>query len=359
MKPTLNAPSFLKCLLPGLLISLLVLNSHALPTSASQQSVATPGSGLVEFEVRASITTGKKSKSALGNKSVPAKPTPAKKSSGKKPAPLKTAPPKKAPGKAPAPPKPAPGKQSQLTKGSHAKVPGGGALARKNSKASLTKGARKTCPVKKPGKKMVKRSLYRRQVPPTVHPLGNSPHPITLFHGSDEEDEAISAQKVKLKETSKYGDLHAPGEGCSGGFYLTDSLFAAAQFVCHSKSWETPNEFAFVNEYTWTAPPGLKHRRYLQANEITRWDASEDCQIYDMLEAPMYDPIADVDLHKDFWQYVIVNQEATAGLQFENRYVIPCMNVESGRDQVGPEVYQKGQKTNPEFTEFAAELQQC
>ncbi|KAJ3510479.1 hypothetical protein NMY22_g15972 [Coprinellus aureogranulatus] len=342
MKPTLNAPSLLKCLLPALLISLLVLNSHALPTTdASQQSVDAPGSGLVEFEVRASITTGKKSKGASVNKPVPAKPMLAKKSSGKKPAPLKTAPPERAPGEAPALPKPAPGKQSQLTKGSHAKVPGGGALAKKNSKASRPlRGTRKTCPVKKPGK-MVKRSLYRRQVPPTVHPLGNSLHPITLFHGSDEEDEAISAQKVKLKETSEYGDLHAPGEGCSGGFYLTDSLFAAAQF------------------YTWTAPPGLKHRRYLQANECTRWDASEDCQIYDMLEAPMYDPIADVDLYKDFWQYVIVNQEATAGLQFENRYIIPCMNVESGRDQVGPEVYQKGQKTNPEFTEFAAELQRC
>lgn len=89
-----------------------------------------------------------------------------------------------------------------------------------------------------------------------VHPPGKSD--VTLFHGTKSKDDADELQAhITLSKISS-GDLHdtAVGtidvcddidvryltnslfvylsEGVDGGFYLTDSLFAAAQFGCRN-----------------------------------------------------------------------------------------------------------------------------
>lgn len=79
-------------------------------------------------------------------------------------------------------------------------------LKRPAEKEDGAKVANAACPLRKPSKKLGKRSLYRRAVP-TVHPSGASA--TTFFHGSKNKAEADSkAQKVDLSLTHPYGDYH-------------------------------------------------------------------------------------------------------------------------------------------------------
>lgn len=70
---------------------------------------------------------------------------------------------------------------------------------------------------------------------------------------------------------------------------MTDSLFAAAQFICHhGVKQDPPVTTAYVNEYTWIPPPGLKHIAYDAVSaEIEDQAMLSDCKNYDLLEGPM------------------------------------------------------------------------
>lgn len=259
-----------KYLLAGLLVSLLVLNSEALPTRANRRSLDVD-SGIDELDMRA-------------------------------------------------PP-----------------------VAKKGA-------APKVCPVKAVGKS--KRSLYRRTA--TTHPSGKAA--TTLFHGTATQENANSAKVPDLSKTHASGDYHKRGGGCDGGFYLTDSLFAAAQFTCYAPAalgGKNPS-IAYVNQYKWSPPATLKHKAFSSAGSAIDAEATAACKTTDLLEGPM-NGMFDKEMHKDFYQYTITNQKTAGYLAFEKQYIIPCANIASGK-QLDSLLYQKGQASNAEFAAYANQL---
>jgi len=89
-----------------------------------------------------------------------------------------------------------------------------------------------SCPVRAPKSRLHKRAL--------AHPSGKEA--MTLFHGTttlgSAQAMAATDHGVDLAKTSRDGDLHhkkLEGGTCNGGLYLTDSLIAAAQFICYNK----------------------------------------------------------------------------------------------------------------------------
>ncbi|KAJ2933916.1 hypothetical protein H1R20_g3154, partial [Candolleomyces eurysporus] len=185
--------------------------------------------------------------------------------------------------------------------------------------------------------------LFKRAL---IHPAGNQKFP--LFHGTIPANEA--ALKVPdLSKSHTEGDLHTK----CGGLYLTDSLIAAAQFVCHQIG-KAPTDKVHVLMYDWSPPASIKiHETKTVAEQNA---AAQTCKAYDMLTGPMYNEITDKHLTKDFWQYALINQKiATDNLKYRQTFVIPCTKVHKGRDLPSTD-YEKGQGLNPGFSAYAKTL---
>ncbi|KAJ2915502.1 hypothetical protein MD484_g4923, partial [Candolleomyces efflorescens] len=174
------------------------------------------------------------------------------------------------------------------------------------------------------------------------HPAGNANFP--LFHGTVAQYEAA----LKVPDISKShteGDLHSK----CGGLYLTDSLIAAAQFVCWQEG-RPPTTTAHVLMYDWSPPSTIKIHATKTVEEQAA--AAKTCKAYDMLTGPMYNKF----LTSDFWQYALLNQNiATASLKYRKTFVIPCSKVFKGRNLPSAD-YEKGQGLNAGFTAYAKTL---
>lgn len=302
--PTFHYHTVLEYLLVGTLVSSLVLTSNALPTpltSANEQDLAARG------------------------------PIPPKANTAVVPKP-----------RAPAP------KGKPLTKLSP-KAPKGKFAQKKGlppkrktpaKKGSAAGPAGKSCPIKPKGNRLIKRS------DPVIHPLGDKP--MILFHGTV-STEAKAVEKIDLEKTHKAGDLHKKMHA----FYLTDSVVAAAQFVC----WRVGHKVQFppevhVLQYSWNPPAGLKVHNFKDLKSVAD-DKSKDIHLR---TGPMYNPPTDAFLTKDFWQYALVDQDMiNKGLTYTTTYKIPCKNVYKGRDLPSDD-YTKGQGSNPDFSKYVQGL---
>jgi len=167
-------------------------------------------------------------------------------------------------------------------------------------------------------------------------------------------------KKVDLSKSSPVGDLHSKkrlGGACDGGLYLTDSVIAAAQFICNNKP-SSKVKTAYVLEFEWD-PKGRNVYEFAQNDKVTK----NQCQTHDMVTGPMKGLLFDAKLTPSFWQYAIVNQAtADAGLRYQATHVIPCKKKETGQNNVPSdsdltdEIYMKGQRANSGFSNLLASL---
>ncbi|RXW21514.1 hypothetical protein EST38_g4327 [Candolleomyces aberdarensis] len=189
--------------------------------------------------------------------------------------------------------------------------------------------------------------LFKRAL---VHPAGNQK--FSLFHGTIPANEAaLKVPDLSKSHTEAINNVVHNLEG--GGLYLTDSLIAAAQFVCHQIG-KAPTDKVHVLMYDWTPPASIKiHETKTVAEQNA---AAQTCKAYDMLTGPMYNEITDKHLTKDFWQYALINQKiANDNLKYKQTFVIPCSKVHKGRDLPSTD-YEKGQGSNPGFSAYAKTL---
>ncbi|KAJ7075513.1 hypothetical protein B0H15DRAFT_655221 [Mycena belliarum] len=234
----------------------------------------------------------------------------------------------------------------------------------------------KTCALKKT--KSTSRIKARAGV---SHPSGTGT--TTLFHGTTAlSAAALEAQGVRLERTAGRGDFsHRPE--CDGGFYLTDSLIAAAQFACHERQQPRGDEVD-VLEFTWRgAGMGIKafpsanqeFDDFLEYNEGPDVDDEEDVEnfddpfhdeareIYDnsdMITGPLPpDGLFDVDLNKAlFRQYAVIKQDAADNnlvLTARHRSIL-CKNVPKNT-VLTAQMYEELQGGNPNFKAALLSLQ--
>ncbi|KAJ7084530.1 hypothetical protein B0H15DRAFT_385285 [Mycena belliarum] len=234
----------------------------------------------------------------------------------------------------------------------------------------------KTCALKKT--KSTSRIKARAGV---SHPSGTGT--TTLFHGTTAlSAAALEAQGVRLERTAGRGDFsHRPE--CDGGFYLTDSLIAAAQFACHERQ-QPRGDQVDVLEFTWRgagmtikAFPSANQEfdDFLEYNEGPDVDDEEDVEnfedpfhdeareIYDnsdIITGPLPpDGLFDVDLNKAlFRQYAVIKQDAADNnLELTARHrSILCKNVPKNT-ALTAQMYEELQGGNPKFKVALLSLQ--
>ncbi|RXW15247.1 hypothetical protein EST38_g10602 [Candolleomyces aberdarensis] len=132
-------------------------------------------------------------------------------------------------------------------------------------------------------------SVYRR-TGTIQHPQPNE-HSF-LFHGTTPLDAVKVIQKPLLSKTHGIGDLHCNEKGGSeGGFYLTDSAMAAAQFVCWGdkklgtdKKLPPRVRIAHVLKFEWSPPANIRSRvTTLQEQDPDNQEGNDLCKDKDVL----------------------------------------------------------------------------
>ncbi|KAF8164327.1 hypothetical protein BJ912DRAFT_1004424 [Pholiota molesta] len=185
------------------------------------------------------------------------------------------------------------------------------------------------------------------------HPSGKNA--AILFHGTQNSAAAKSmAAGVDLSKTHTCGDLHHHDDKKSeGGVYFTDSVIVAAQFACYKDTYDASKAqptTVHVLEFAWT-PGTFKVYEFKDLATVT----VNQCRAYDMITAPMHNPITDKDMTKSFWQYAVVNQAAAKGLVYHQTYEVHCKNVPKGA-ALTDEIYADGQGGNTHFKDLTAKL---
>ncbi|KAF5372433.1 hypothetical protein D9757_009907 [Collybiopsis confluens] len=217
--------------------------------------------------------------------------------------------------------------------------------ARTNSTATSSQptGTSRACPVKPPSKKPGKtRSLFRRSGP------ADASGDITLYHGTTPDNVAGLRTGINLLNTEEYGDFND-----DYGFYLTDRMKAAGQFVCHNPN--KPATSASIFEYKWAGASVPSDEIYKFPGESTAWqdfvginnnpnynprrgktsqdyrdEADEILQGKVMITGPMKTE-DDKDLTDNFWQYTLIEQGSVAKLTLVTVHEnIPCSKFPSG-----------------------------
>ncbi|KAH7869183.1 uncharacterized protein C8R40DRAFT_1074249 [Lentinula edodes] len=175
------------------------------------------------------------------------------------------------------------------------------------------------------------------------------------------EDHAAELQSEVDLSSIKHGDLHDVAvSGVDGGFYLTDSLLAAAQFACRNLEAK-----AYVLEYKWTGA-NLPVKEYQKGAEFTAFlDYDKHAALdqimvdNDMITGPMTDKYADALITPYFRQYAVIKQRAaTNNLKYTSTYEVPCTAVPVGKDLLA-EYYTASQKSSPNFDKLVKLLMQC
>jgi hypothetical protein len=174
------------------------------------------------------------------------------------------------------------------------------------------------------------KELFRRNPSQGTHVSGKEK--ITLYHGTPPVADVEAALDAGISTLRKQkGDFSS-----TGGFYLTDSLFAAGQWGCHGKAGT--HTTVHIYEYTWDGSS-------LEVKDYSDWTEEKDyinfcfynyCSMlhdseglskkqadakkaelkkigteFDMFNGPM-DPIAGIA--SDFWQYAVVKAPALSSL---------------------------------------------
>ncbi|KAK7450570.1 hypothetical protein VKT23_012879 [Stygiomarasmius scandens] len=232
-----------------------------------------------------------------------------------------------------------------------------------SSSVSPTSGTKKTCPAIKT---VLSKSSKGKRAGVT-HPPGKSN--VALFHGTEDPRSVAALQRGVDLSVIKDGDYHSTAvDGVDGGFYLTDSIVAAAQFACR-KLPETKK--VYVLEFQWNGASlpvkdyqdGAEYQTFLsyeKHEDATTRNAALDKVMKDnaMISGPM-NAAGDEYLSKYFWQYAVIKQQAaTNNLRFVKTYEISCSAIPIG-DDVNDQVYSAGQKSNPSFEQMAQYVTQC
>ncbi|KAJ6610648.1 hypothetical protein B0H10DRAFT_2224810 [Mycena sp. CBHHK59/15] len=207
------------------------------------------------------------------------------------------------------------------------------------------------------------------------------PHPtgtFSLFHGAESVAELVPPDRVDLRKTQPRGDFHHVPEVPYSGFYMTDSLVAAAKFACFGED-EGPDTVEVV-EFQWT---GTDISTYVFPEEVTEWqqfvrynmetpegeEATRDpfhaqalaiLQHKVMIAGPM-NTEDDMDLTSSFWQYALIDQMTANSnrLEYKAQYSnIFCNSMGLGvGTALMDTVYAEGQGGNPDFASRLAQLQ--
>ncbi|KAJ7479038.1 hypothetical protein FB451DRAFT_1240452 [Mycena latifolia] len=247
-----------------------------------------------------------------------------------------------------------------------------------SAKPAATSAKGKACPLK-PTTKKTKTSSRIKARANVRHPSGTGD--IILFHGtSPTAAEAVEDKGVDLSKTASRGDFsHRPES--DGGFYMTDSLIAAAQFACHEHTIPRGAEVD-VLEFSWRGA-GMSVKEFpsadaefdsfLEYNEGPDTDSedvpneddpfrTEALEIYenDMITGPLPpNGVFDVDLNKVlFHQYAVIKQAAAdSNLVLTTRHrTILCKNVPK-KTALTAEMYTDTQGGNANFATAVAALQ--
>ncbi|KAJ7710413.1 hypothetical protein B0H17DRAFT_1190156 [Mycena rosella] len=204
------------------------------------------------------------------------------------------------------------------------------------------------------------------------HPSGTSR--ITLFHAATSANAAsVAAQGVDLSQTAASGDFsHRPE--VAGGFYMTDSLIAAAQFACF-ESQQARTTAVDVLEFTWAGSANVKAFPSANAEFESFLDYNEEEEdveatsnpfhaqaltIFknDMVTGPLGGGVFDQDLTKNFLQYAVIQQAAASSkLSLVARHQnILCKNVPK-KEALTATLYTQTQGGNSQFNTVLATLQ--
>ncbi|KAF7309314.1 hypothetical protein MIND_00301700 [Mycena indigotica] len=269
------------------------------------------------------------------------------------------------PAKAPAPP-PAAKAPSKAPAKAPTKAPAKApAKAKKSCQAQITKALQA---------RYAEFTLNRHEARAGLaHPSGKGR--VTLFHGTDPSKAASLTAGVNLAKTAPTGDFNHKPE-VPGGFYLTDSVIAAAQFACWGAEQGEPAKVD-VFEYAWDGvgagvfefpgqtPDWLEFLFYNSEEDTTRENVDDDfraqaVEIYKnkvMITGPMNGQDDEL-ITNEFQQYAIINQAAvTSRLRLVARHQnIVCKNVPQA-DALTTTLYTKGQGGNPSFQSLLTKLQ--
>jgi hypothetical protein len=302
-------------------------------------------------KVPAKTTVKPPAKPPVAPKKVPAKTTakpPAKPPVAPKKAPAKTT--AKPPAKPPVAPKKAPTKSAAV-----------------KPAAKPSASAKTVCPLtaKKGGSRIKARAVS--------HPSARGS--ITLFHGTSSSQAAsLVSQGVQLSKTAASGDFsHRPE--VDGGFYMADSLIAAAQFACFELGQDSPTKVD-VLEYTWNGAGVTVHEfpsRNTEFDSFLEYNEGDEnventsdpfhaqaIEIFksSMISGPLSGGDFDKDLRNDFQQYAVVRQPAASSkLVLKQRHQnILCKNVPKG-EALTDDLYKQTQGGNSGFAAGVAALQ--
>ncbi|KAK7450565.1 hypothetical protein VKT23_012874 [Stygiomarasmius scandens] len=199
-----------------------------------------------------------------------------------------------------------------------------------------------------------------------THPPGKSN--VVLFHGTEDPQSAAALKKTVDLSVIKNGDYHSTAvDGVDGGFYLTNSLFAAAQFACRKLELK-----AYILEFQWNGASlpvkeykeGAEYQAFLdyeKHEDATTRNAALDQVMKDnaMISGPMNAPGADDYLSKYFWQYAVIKQEAASNnLKYIMTHEISCSAIPIG-EEVDDTLYSAGQKSSLDFDNKVKALKEC
>ncbi|KAJ6594310.1 hypothetical protein B0H19DRAFT_1094975 [Mycena capillaripes] len=255
-------------------------------------------------------------------------------------------------------------------------VPATAPIAAAPAKAPVAPPKAPTAPAKLPtctGAQIEERELEELEAR-----IGGVTHPdatgtITLFHGTTPASgAALAAGHVDLSLTRDIGDFNHRPE-VAGGFYMSDSLTAAAQFACFGIPGKRPASAAVV-QYRWT---GAGKQVFTFPGQTADWqafqefnnNANEDvittgfrpkaAQLFqnDMIVGPLNGPF-DTHLSNDFQQYAVIKQATeNTNLVFQQAHQnILCKNIPTG-NAFTARMYQQGQAGNAKFNTRLAKLQ--
>jgi len=182
---------------------------------------------------------------------------------------------------------------------------------------------------------------------------------IHLFHGTTDAKKADNIFKdgFDIGKAAFVGDFH---QSPVLGAYLTDSIYAAAQFACYPSTVTVPANVkantVHIVEFSWDGDSSVFEftsksddwRKFEQYNlEFKEPKISNHDEILTklMVSGPM-EGLADVHLTPSFWQYAALGKRTT-GYSSKLKPVkihknIVCGNVPAGKD-LTDEIYATGQ----------------
>ncbi|KAJ6534684.1 hypothetical protein DFH09DRAFT_1369790 [Mycena vulgaris] len=197
---------------------------------------------------------------------------------------------------------------------------------------------------------------------------------ISLFHGANTANaNELANSRVNLARGVPVGDFNHRPE-VPGGFYMTDSLVAAAQFACYGIPKQLPASVD-VLQFKWRGSGVAVHEFPGKTADWTNFQLynsfanlvvntgspfralAENIYQNAMITGPLDGPV-DGLITNNFQQYAVVDQAvADSNLTLEKHHKgILCANVPKG-NKLSARLYAQGQAGNAKFNAKLAKLQ--